>query len=341
VSRFKVQRKSWRRWGIRYAKVLLILISLLLLIWIFRSVPLEQVWMALRQMNLSQIVIWMLVNIGIVVLVTGRWWVILRSLGQPIPILLLICYRLASFAVSYFTPGPQFGGEPVQVLALRQRHDIPATTGTASVGLDRLLELVANFSFLVFGIAVFIRGTWLPSGWRNIGMLFGVLLLVFPLAYLILILAGLQPLNRLVDCLPQKIAQNWVSTVLRQVEVEMSAFCVEHPWTMLKASLLSLIIWVSMICEYWLLTYFLGLRLSLLEVISALTAARLAILTPFLGGLGVLEFSQVWTLQNLGLASFYGISISLLIRFRDILLGLAGLIIAFSMLGWKRDQAEG
>jgi len=222
------------------------------------------------------------------------------------------------------------------VLALRQRHGIPGTTGTASVGLDKLLDLIANFSFLVFGIAIALTGAWLPIGWRNSGLAFGLGLLAFPLAYLLLMLAGRQPLNRLINHLPQKIAQNWVSSALRNVEIEMSAFCVEHPRTLLLASLVSVSIWVGMVFEYWLLTYFLGLQLSLVQVISALTAARLAFLTPLPAGLGVLEASQVMALQTLGLEPYYGVSISLLIRLRDILFGLAGFLGVVSILDQRR-----
>ncbi len=70
---------------------------------------------------------------------------------------------------------------------------------------------------------------------------------------------------------------------------------------MLQATLVSLSVWLGMVFEYWLMTYFLGLRLSLMQAVSALTAARLAFLTPLPGGLGALEASQVLALQTLGL----------------------------------------
>jgi uncharacterized protein (TIRG00374 family) len=103
----------------------------------------------------------------------------------------------------------------------------------------------------------------------------------------------------------------------------------------LLSTLISLGVWVGMVYEYWLLTNFLGLRLSVIQSISALTAARLAFLTPLPGGLGVLEASQVLAMQTLGLDPSYGVSISLLIRLRDILFGLAGLLGAISLLGWR------
>ena len=315
-----------RLWIKRMGKLLLIFIPFLLLWWTFRQVAFEQVWATLRQLSVIQIAIWLLINFGLVTLMTGRWWLILNSLGHRLPYFMLIRYRLGSFAVSYFTPGPQFGGEPIQVLALRQYHNIPGTTGTASVGLDKLLELIANFSFLVFGTTIALTSAWLPEEWRKPGLVLAMSLLAIPLAYLALMLTGKQPLNKLINYLPEKIAQNWTSVALRNVEKEMSVFCVDFPKTVLQATLVSLSVWLVMVFEYWLLTYFLGLRLSLMQAVSALTAARLAFLTPLPGGLGALEASQVLAMQTLGLETSYGISISLLIRLRDVLFGLVGFL---------------
>ena len=326
---------GWRTWAKRLGKLVLLALPFGLLWWTFRQVPFEQVWEAMQQLSASQVTIWLLLNVGLVIMITGRWWLVLRTLGYRLPFPALVRYRLASFAISYFTPGPQFGGEPIQVLALQQRHGIPGTTGTASVGLDRLLELIANFSFLVFGIAIALSGTWLPSQWRNTGLIFSVGLLAFPLAYLILMLTGKQPLNSLIKILPQKIASNWVSGALGKVENEMSSFCVGHPAAVLRITLLSLSVWVGMVFEYWLLGQFFRLQLSLAQAISALTAARLAILTPLPGGLGALEASQVIAFQMLGFEPAFGISISLLIRLRDLLFGVTGLFGAASLLGWQ------
>jgi len=313
-------------WIKRIGKLLLVLVPFMLLWWTFRQVAVEQVWAILRQLNIIQIAIWLLLNVGLVTLMTGRWWLILHSLGHHLSYLRLTRYRLGSFGVSYFTPGPQFGGEPIQVLALRQYHGVPGTTGTASVGLDKLLELIANFSFLVFGTTIILTSAWLSDEWRKSGLALAMGLLAIPLAYLVLMLSGKQPFNSLTDYLPRKIAQSWIILSLRDVEEEMSVFCVDFPKTVLQATLVSLIVWLGMVFEYWLMTYFLGLRLSLMETVSALTAARLAFLTPLPGGLGALEASQVLAMQTLGLDSSYGISISLLIRLRDIFFGLAGLL---------------
>jgi len=328
-------RSRIRPW-IGLGKWILVISPFLLLWWTFRQVPFGSVWATMQNLKIVQVFYWLVFNAVIVILMTGRWWVILRAQGYPIPYLALTGYRLASFAVSYFTPGPQFGGEPLQVLALRQQHQVPGTTGTASVSLDKLLEMIANFSFLVFGIAIALSGTWLPDKWQGTGMLSALILMSIPLAYLVLMLTGHKPLTLLVDRLPRQVSQKWLGQTLREVEHEISRFCTRYPRTVLEASFISLGVWGCMVFEYWLITWFLGLRLTPWQVISALVAARLALLTPLPGGLGALEASQILAIQTLGLSPAFGFSIALMIRFRDLLFGIAGFMVVVSLLGWQR-----
>jgi len=70
---------------------------------------------------------------------------------------------------------------------------------------------------------------------------------------------------------------------------------------------------------------FLGANLTAVQIVIALTAMRLAYLLPLPGGLGSLEASQVLVLSLMGADPAIGVSASLLIRARDVLLGLVGL----------------
>ena len=73
------------------------------------------------------------------------------------------------------------------------------------------------------------------------------------------------------------------------------------------------------------------LSLTFNQVLLLLVAARIAILLPLPAGIGTLESSQVLGLGVLGLETAVGISISLVIRARDVLLGLFGL-----WWGWRQ-----
>ena len=80
-----------------------------------------------------------------------------------------------------------------------------------------------------------------------------------------------------------------------------------------------------MMIEYWLMLTFVGGPVTIGQTIILLTAARIAFLLPSPGGLGTLEASQLLAFAAVGLNPAIGISLSLLIRARDILLGSVGL----------------
>jgi uncharacterized membrane protein YbhN (UPF0104 family) len=73
---------------------------------------------------------------------------------------------------------------------------------------------------------------------------------------------------------------------------------------------------------------FLNVHLSFEQILAALTAALFAFLMPLPGGLGALEVSQVYALTAMGYTPAIGISLSLLMRARDILNGGLGLLLA-------------
>lgn len=72
---------------------------------------------------------------------------------------------------------------------------------------------------------------------------------------------------------------------------------------------------------------FLGIRLSGLEAVAGLTAARVAFLLPMPGGLGALEASQVLAVSALGHSPAAGAALARVIRARDLIFGGIGLII--------------
>jgi uncharacterized protein (TIRG00374 family) len=113
--------------------------------------------------------------------------------------------------------------------------------------------------------------------------------------------------------------------IVQETEAQVSEFCQKNMLILLAAAALSVGIWVLMVFEFSLMLRFLGVRLNLAQVLIALTAARIAFLLPLPGGLGTLEAGQVMAMGLIGVNPVIGISLSLLIRVRDILLGGLGL----------------
>jgi len=301
-------------------------------------VPLPEVWRVLRRLSLGQIWMLVLVNGLVLVSMSGRWWLILRGQGYGVPYLTLVGYRLAAFGVSYFTPGPQFGGEPLQVYLVGRHHGVPNSTGIAAVTLDKLLELLVNFSFLVAGLVLVMQQQIFS---RSIGSLltaFGLGLLALPVLMLVTLGSGRTPFSSLFRLTDRIILHKFQRQSLARVagyqkavgivltsERQASRFCRQQPGTLVLALLVSLLSWGLLVLEYWLALYFLGATLTPVQTIIALTAARVAILLPLPGGLGTLEASQVLAMQLLGFDPAIGLSLSVLIRVRDVLLGGLGL----------------
>ena len=319
----------------RLFKILPWLLAIALLVVVIRLVPLEDTWAAILRLGWRQIMILAILNGLILVLLNGRWWIILRGHGQRVPFLTLFGYRLATFGVSYFTPGPHFGGEPVQVFLVEKEHGTPRSTAVAAMTLDKTLELLVNFSFLLAGVIIIFQQ-------RSVDAIVGQgmaaaasFLLLIPLAYLLALGAHGYPLSRLLGVIQnQKIwsrrplwADRWqrAEQVVQTSEIETSRFMRRSPFFLILALLISIAAWGLMVWEFWLMVSFLGLSLTFLQLVTTLTAARVAILLLLPGSLGVLEASQILAFSALGLNPVVGISASLLIRARDVLLGATGL----------------
>jgi glycosyltransferase 2 family protein len=329
---------KWKWARRRHGFTLLIWLVVPLALWLaLRQVDWAAAWQALARLRLWQVGALALINLAIVLLLSSRWWLILRGQGFRVPFLALCGYRLAAFPVSYFTPGAQFGGEPLQVYFLHRRHGLSSASALASVTLDKLFEILVNLGFLALGLLWLLDrglpGTRLMEAWaensaRSSILLVGLLGSVL-LAYLAVLRAGHFPLRRL---------STWVSAaagtrplivrigvLLSTSERHLAGLLRQNPGLILGLSLLSGLIWVLIVFEYWLTLQFLGLNFDLFQTIAALTAARLAFLTPLPGGAGVLEAGQSFALQALGASAALGISLSLVIRARDFLFAAVGL----------------
>jgi uncharacterized protein (TIRG00374 family) len=281
-------------------------------------------------------------NAAIVLAFSGRWWAVLRGMNLRPGYFRLAAYRLAGFSVSYFTPGSQFGGEPLQIALLRRKHGIALPASTASVTLDKALEVLGNATFLAFGLAVLLRLRWLDSRQAVLPALVAGLLLLVPLCLLLAWWTGRRPLTRLGVWVARQPQARWPALTRLQegvqvFETQAGAFCRQRPWHLTLAMGFSLISWFGIVIEFWMMLRFLGAALGPTDTIAVVTASRLALLVPIPAALGALEASQIFALQAVGYPATLGISLSLLIRLRDLLFGGLGLALAAR---WTREGLD-
>lgn len=320
-----------------------------LLLWLtLRTVDLSEVQARLGQLQPAQIILLLAVNVAVLATFSARWWLLLAAQGYRINYLLLMTYRLATFAVSYFTPGPHFGGEPLQVYLITSRHKTPVAVSVAAVVVDKVLEMTTNFTFLTIGVIFVVRAQALPDVSETQLLATSFLLLLLPLSLLAALMLGRRPISTLLAWMErpwrwlrphsERLAATRFAEALRQSETQSIVLCRQHPITMLLAIGASILSWAAIVGEFWLMTAVLGLDLTLPEAVAALLAARVAILLPLPAALGALEISQALAMRLLGQSPAAGVSLSVLIRARDVLLGLIGLGLA-GVLVWRRGRS--
>ncbi len=219
-------------------------------------------------------------------------------------------------------------------MALR-RFGVPPGTAIASVTLDKLFELLANFSFLVFGVTFIFRTQLMPELSPRTTLLWAGALLSLPVIHLALLWRGQAPLSTLLNWLTSRLSSIRRIQMLRPAvdhlsaaEARITTLLQQRPAAVLHLALASAAIWAAALLDSWLTARAFGLVLSPSELILILTAARLAFLAPVPAGLGALEASQVMAFQALGFDPATGLAVALWIRLRDAC--LAGLGLAFS-----------
>lgn len=301
-----------------------------LLYFAFRNAPLSDIWNSLKQLQPSQIVIILVINVLVISLMTARWWIIVRADNSSMPLLPMLGYRLSVFGLSYFTPGPQVGGEPLQVLYLQRNHGISYARATSAVIMDKLLEFLVNFILIGSGTWAIFRMGLVSENWIRLplSMTGLAVLLIWPAVHIILLYNGVMPISRIL--LRQTFIQKDHAGIRLIVVGERmaSVFCRKHISAIFLAIGVSLLSILGMAFEYYLMASFLGMKINAIQTLAGLTTMQVAFLMPLPGGLGALEASQVFALGAFGQPASAAISLTLLMRARDLLTGGIGLILA-------------
>jgi hypothetical protein len=314
-----------KAWWIRGFWIVLILG---LLAWAVLAAPLAEIWESLKQLRLWQIVVLLAISFIAILLMTLRWWLVIRADNLRIPFAPLIGYRLAAFGMSYFTPGPQVGGEPLQILYLRRHHQMTYVRSTSTVIMDKLLEFLVNVFFLAAGLYVVIGQGLSPlTGNQFLGGLIPLLLLILvPPLHLALLYSGKYPISSMVRVLQNRVGRKKPLHLVAVSERMAGLFMRRHPWAMVSAILASALAWTCMWAEYWLMAQFILVDMTIWQALAGMTLLQIAFMFPLPAGLGAMEASQVFVMGALGFPPSAGLTMSLLMRGRDMLLGGLGLL---------------
>lgn len=318
--------------------LLLWLVALGLGAWTLAQLPLAEISTSIRSLSAAQWIFWLGLN-GVIILVLGlRWQLLTIALAAPIKLLKLLAIRQAGQAVSFITPGPQFGGEPLQVYWL-YKYGMPLRKALLSLGLDRFFELWVNFSVLLLAVLLLLAGigdnhTLNNHQENSIGdwqttlvPLLIFLALMFSLAWVLV----KQP--QWINDRLERIATRWqhnhrlnnINQHWQSLGDDLRNALRTQKLRFLLAIVLSLLGWAGLLGELYLILHFVGIEADLHSFLIILVAMRMALLLPMPGGVGTLEASVLWSFNTLNLPASAALGLIALMRVRDALVLVIGL----------------
>jgi uncharacterized protein (TIRG00374 family) len=278
---------------------------------------------------------WLLVAYSFTIMIlfavlTWRWDIILRSRGHKINFFRLYIYRIIGQGINFFTPGPRVGGEPTQA-ALLGKHNVEFTEGLSTVMIDKIIDTTTC------GI-LFIIGALLVSVQYAVPQDAGIYMTMGGIIFLaIVILFYYQMLNDKHFFLHIfrffKLENTKNKTILNlekkieEIELIMIQFYRHDKKTFLYTILITLLSWAVMFVEYKIATTLLGLDMGFIQLFFVITFIGLAILFPVPMAVGVLEAGQVSAFRIIGLAGSAGVALAFLVRMKDFLWALVGLLL--------------
>ncbi|MHA7878601.1 MAG: lysylphosphatidylglycerol synthase transmembrane domain-containing protein [Saccharospirillum sp.] len=326
------------------------LLALALAGWTLSRLPLGDIAQQLSRLSWPYGLLWALINGAIFYLAVKRWQLLGHTVAVQLSLGSLFRLRQAGSAVSFLTPGPHFGGEPLQLYWLHSHFRQPLPSAVATLGLDRFMETGTNITVLLGGVLILLGTAILPvQDGVQIALTLAATLLVM-LATTAWVLRHPQWLARRFRPLLQQWRQRTATADAAttggsgwQALVDLINGAVQQQrGRLVWALLLSLGGWGALLLELALLLNVFGLTPSITEVLAVMVGMRLAMLLPVPGGIGTIEASLFWSFQFLGFPASAALGLIALIRLRDALVLLVGLgcLWSFHRLRWPGRAAS-
>ena len=309
------------------------ILGLVGLIFILLNTDFGELFVFFQNTTIYLVVFFILIQVSLMVVLTSRWAVILKSQGhRNINLFRLNKYRVAGQSISFFTPTARIGGEGVKTRIMAKRESLKYGRALSSVVLDNAVDLTASGFFFFIGALIVIASI---SGEFATKIFLGFLVLLFVFA-LGLFNYRLFKGKPLIHSFAKRVGLFKIKRI-RRLELDIKKFDRDlHEFYrrdkryFFYAIGLSFLSWVLMFLEYYVAGRMFGLNFSLWMIFLIVTLVGIAYLLPVPMALGTLEAGQLSAFIILSLNTAAGIGLSLIIRAKDLLIALWGIgIISF------------
>jgi uncharacterized protein (TIRG00374 family) len=301
------------------------IIGLVALWLLFDKFPLS--WEEFSSFNTVMLISWLTVTLFIFFVHAFRWKIILDANGMKLPFWRAFIYRLIGNSVSYFTPAAKLGGEPVRAMLVKRHHN-SLKNALSTVVIDKAMELASSGIFFVLGIIILLTSFALPRDLQIILLITGILIVWIIYYYYSNMFQGKRVMVKIFRKFNLHNVNKLKKYERKLIDFEdvIIGFYTKNKKAFITSMVISAITWLLMFVEYKLATLMLGLNISYFGLFLIFSFVGAAYVIPIPMSLGSLEASQVGIFKILGLGAAGGLALSVLIRLRDLLWGVVGLI---------------
>jgi uncharacterized protein (TIRG00374 family) len=308
--------------------VLSVLLSLAAFFWIIGNISITDLFSSYQKPRIEYILGFLGASVFIQCALTARWKIILKYQGIKLSFIKATLYRLAGYSISYITPGPRVGGEPVTA-ALMRKEGIPFGKALSGIAMDKVIETACFGTFFIFGGLLILTQFSLPFATKLIliiTLVFFVITiglfihrLIHGKYYFTVIFRAIQ-LHRL--SFLKKFEHN-----VQEFEHLMIDFYHEKKLYFLGVVGMSVVAWVGMYFEYQFLSLILGVPIGISQLFLIISFVGVALLTPVPMALGTQEAGQIGAFAIFGIKKSSALALSLMVRARDLVLTGIGLAV--------------
>ncbi len=270
------------------------------------------------------IIFFCLMFLGIII-DTFRWKEILKSKNQDFSLKQLLFPNLACFAISYLIPIAVFWADFFRSNALNVKNDLAREKGLASAFIDRILSSFTSLITILFGSLVFLlKAGFLPNdlNYFFLGFItFCAFVFIFFLVFFFYsnILEKTGIFNFFLNGINHGLSEKLKKEIL-------SFFRKENIHFLRKSLILSFFKVFTGLAQFWVLTFFLGYSLSMVNLFAIFGISSAALQTPISADLGSHDLVTALAFERLGMARNIGAAFAMIFRGTNLILALIGIV---------------
>jgi uncharacterized protein (TIRG00374 family) len=310
---------------------LLLLVGIAVFAYVIYQTGISNITDALVRVTVLQMILFFSVSLLNFAFLTFRWWIVLISHGHSVSFWFLFFSRMVGYSVSYLTPVAQVGGEPFRIYLLNERKGVSLKESASSVIIDKIFEIASLLFFLGCGVFIILLRGFLSPKTEVLLVLLLVVSVFLLFHFFVRIVNGAGYFSSLFRFF--RLSKIRRIAHLEEKIVHTEHF-ISHFFKNSKFFVLPVCIGISAVCmsitvlEHYMLAQFLGISMSFLTLFLIATLPTIAYILPVPGGFGMLEGGYSSVFMLLGFQPAAAIAMVLLIRMRDLLFVLIGLLSA-------------